>query len=128
MNGTGLVRASSSPDHDPSGRLIPVARVPRLRALAWSADHLYASRGYHLVRAHIADLATHERWQPVAAFRPQLHRRVSVINRLTARLFRDGFHALAILPSGALIAAVPRAIVTLRPGESEFHETHRILR
>ena len=47
---------------------------------------------------------------------------------LTARLFRDGFHALAILPSGALVAAVPKAIVTLRPGDTEFRQTHAILR
>jgi hypothetical protein len=50
------------------------------------------------------------------------------MNRLTARLFRDGFHALVVLPSGALVAAAPGAIVTLRPGETEFRRTHRILR
>jgi len=81
-----------------------------------------------MVRARIDDLATDERWQPVAAFRPELRRRLSVINGLTARLFRDGFHALAILPSGALVAAVPRAIVTLWPRDSEFRITHHILR
>ncbi len=67
-------------------------------------------------------------WQPVAGFRPAWRRRFSVINRLTRRLFRDGFHALAVLPSGGLIAAVPGAIVTLRPGETEFRRTHTILR
>ena len=49
-------------------------------------------------------------------------------NRLTARLFRDGFHALAFLPSAAIIGAVPGSIVTLRPGESEFRQTHAITR
>ncbi len=34
-------------------RLIRVARFPGLRALAWSGDQLYASRGYQLVRARI---------------------------------------------------------------------------
>jgi hypothetical protein len=29
-------------------------------------------------------------------------------------LFRDGFHALAVLPSGGFVAPVPGAIVTLR--------------
>jgi hypothetical protein len=51
-----------------------------------------------------------------------------VTNRFTARLFRDGFHALALLPSGAIIGAVPGSIVTLGPGESEFRHTHAITR
>ena len=67
-------------------------------------------------------------WQPVATFRPTWRRRLSVMNALTARLFRDGFHALAVLPSGGLVAAVPGAIVTLRPGETEFRPTHVITR
>jgi hypothetical protein len=67
-------------------------------------------------------------WQPVAHFRPSLRRRVSVTNRFTARLFRDGFHALAVLPSGTIIGAIPGSIVTLRPGESEFRQTYAITR
>jgi hypothetical protein len=47
---------------------------------------------------------------------------------MTARLFRDGFHALAVLPSGGFVAAVPRAIITLSPGASEFRVTHTIAR
>jgi hypothetical protein len=50
------------------------------------------------------------------------------MNRLSARLFRDGFHALAIHSSGSVIAAVPRAIITLRRGESEFRRTYAIIR
>jgi hypothetical protein len=113
---------------DLHGRLVHVARFPRLRALAWSGHHLYASRGYQLLRATIQAPSASVTWQPVATFRPALRRRVSVINRLTARLFRDGFHALAVLSSGGLIAAVPGAIVALRPGETEFRSTHTILR
>jgi hypothetical protein len=122
---------------DGTGRLTRVARFPRLRAVAWAADHLYASRGYQLLRARIDDIDINRNtndpsaslsWQPVAAFRPALRRRLSVMNRLTSRLFRDGFHALAVLPSGALVAAVPGAIVTLRPGETEFRRTHTVLR
>jgi len=115
---------------DGTVRLTRVARFPRLRALAWASDHLYASRGYQLLRASISinDPSASLSWQPVAAFRPALRRRLSVMNRLTARLFRDGFHALAALPSGGLIAAAPGAIVTLRPGETEFRPTHTILR
>jgi hypothetical protein len=113
---------------DQSGRLVRVARFPRLRALAWCGDHLYASRGYRMMRARIHEPSNSLAWERVAEFHPELHRRSSVVNRLTARLFRDGFHALAVLPSGVLVAAVPGAIVTLRPGETELRRTHTILR
>jgi len=119
---------SNEASSDGTGGLTRVARFPRLRALAWAADHLYASRGYQLLRAKISDPSDHLPWQPVASFHPVLRRRLSIMNRLTARLFRDGFHALAVLPSGGLIAAVPGAIVTLGPGATEFRRTHTILR
>src|SRR5579863_3160274 len=111
---------SSAPDQNRT--LLRAARFPGLRALAWSGDQLYASRGYQLLCARIQN-ASAITWQPVATFRPTLRRRLSVRTNLTARLFRDGFHALAVLPNGALVAAVPGAIVTLRPSESEFHAT-----
>ena len=103
-----------------------VARFPRMRVLAWSGDTLFASRGYELVRATMDD-PQKATWQPVARFRPPWRRRFSVQNKLTARLFRDGFHALAVLSSG-LVAAVPGAIVTLHGDEPEFHVTHTIKR
>ena len=111
-----------------SGSLTRAARFPGLRALAWSGDVLYASRGYEVVSARIHNSIPAVTWQPVAEFCPDWRRRVSVKNRLTARLFRDGFHALAVLPAGGLVAAVPGAIVTFRPGESEFRRTHTIVR
>lgn len=120
--------ASITPNHDSNWSLVRAARVPHLRALAWSGDLLYASRGYELVRARIQDPSASLIWQPVAAFRPEGRRRLSVRSRLTARLFRDGFHALAVLPSGGLVAAVPGAIVTLGPNEKEFRTTHSITR
>src|SRR5260370_906903 len=92
---------------DLHGRLIGVARFPRLRALAWSGDQLYASRGYKLMRANVQNPSDDLTWQPVAQFYPEWRRRLSVINGLSARLFRDGFHALAVLPSGGFVAAVP---------------------
>jgi len=113
---------------DLQGHLVGVARFPRLRALAWSRDQLYASRGYQLLRASVQDPSSAFIWQPVADFQPDWRRRFSVMNGLSARLFRDGFHALAVLPSGGLVAAVPGAIVTLRPSESEFLRTHSIVR
>jgi len=119
-----MTAPSSTPDRNPA--LLRAAHFPGLRALAWSGDQLYAARGYELLRARILN-ASDLTWQPVAQFRPGLRRRVSVRTRLTARLFRDGFHALAIHSSGSLIAAVPGAIITLRPGESEFRRTHAII-
>ena len=109
-------------------QLIRVARFRGLRVLAWSGDQLYASRGYQLLRATIQNPADNLAWQPVAVFHAHWRRRISASNTLTTRLLRDGFHALAILPSGALVAAVPKAIVVLRPGDTEFRKTHAILR
>jgi hypothetical protein len=111
----------------PPTPLTLAARFPGLRALAWSGHHLYASRGYELLRARVED-ARHITWQPVANVRTSLRRRLSVTNRFTARLLRDGFHALAILPSGAIIGAIPGSIIALRPGESEFRQTYPITR
>jgi hypothetical protein len=108
--------------------LTRVARFPGLRALAWSGSDLYASRGYKLLRARIENPSDNLKWQNVAQFHPAWYRQLSVTNRLTARLLRDGFHALAVLPSGGIVAAVPGAIITLRPNESEFRITHRITR
>jgi hypothetical protein len=112
----------------PNGGLLRAARFPKLRALAWDGDHLFASRGYQLLRARIQNPSDRVTWQAVARFRPALRRRLSVNNRLTVRLFRDGFHAVAVLPSGGVVAAVPGAIITLRPNESEFRLTHAITR
>lgn len=116
---------------EPEWELARVARFPRLRALAWLQDHLYASRGYQLLRAEISQgmiSSANLAWQPVAKFRPTWWRQGSAAIRLTSRLFRDGFHALANLPSGGIVGAVPRAIVTLRPREDEFRVTHPITR
>jgi len=108
--------------------LARVARIPGLRALAWRDDVLYSSRGYELVRARIHDAERGLNWESVAKFQPPLKRRISVLNRLGARLFRDGFHALAVLPGGALVAAVPGAIIICHPNESDFFVTHAITR
>ncbi len=105
----------------------PLVRMPELRALAWDRDWLYASRGYQLLRARVQD-PTHLNWEQVAEYRPPWKSRLSAANRLASRLFRDGFHALAILPSGALVAAVPGSVITLSPGETRFRQTHAITR
>lgn len=125
--------ASRSLPYEQSWSLTRAARFPGLRALAWSGDQLYASRGYHLLSAKIEISTDNLAWQPVAQFHPAFKRRLSVTTRITARLFRDGFHALAVLPSGGLVAAVAGAIVTARPNEpesrvTEFRMTHAITR
>ena len=76
-------------------KLSRIARLPKLRALAWSDDVLYASRGYDLVRAKIDSNFQLINWQSVATFNPGWKRKLSSAHPLTTRLFRDGFHALA---------------------------------
>jgi hypothetical protein len=121
------IEPKSDSQHQAS-TLTRVARIRGLRALAWCDDVLYASRGYELLRAQVNDAERGPNWETVAKFQPPLKRRISVQNRLSARLFRDGFHALSVLPDGALIAAVPGAIITCDCNESEFHVTHAITR
>ncbi len=104
------------------------ARLPGMRALAWSEDTLYASRGYDLLRTRMEDPARTLDWELVGNYRPSWKRMLSVRNRLTARLVRDGFHALAVLPTRDLVAAVPGAIVTKRANERQFCATHKITR
>jgi hypothetical protein len=109
-------------------RLCRFAAFSGLRVLAWRDDVLYASRGYTLLRATITAASRRVEWEPVGEARPQWWRKLMSTSRLSARLCRDGFHALAILPSGEVIAAVPHAIGTLSHGEREFRTTHRVLR
>jgi hypothetical protein len=106
---------------------VRIAAFPRLRALAWHNDILYASRGYTLLRARM-QITTAFAWDKVGQYRPATWRSISSSFRLASRLFRDGFHALASLSSGHLVGIVPHAIVTLAPGETEFHLSHKVLR
>jgi hypothetical protein len=81
---------------------------------------------YQLLRGSVSGTQTH--WQTVGQYHPPGWRAVTSKNRLAARLVRDGFHALCMTPGGYFVGAVPGAIVTLKPGQSEFEVTHRILR
>ena len=117
--------ATISADQHPL-KLTPVARIPRLRVLAWDGDVLYASRGYQLLRSRPDEAPL--RWEPVASFAPARWRRLTALHRISSRLVRDGFHAIAALPGGNLVAALPGAIATLTHGEAEFRVTHRIAR
>jgi len=110
----------------PELRLSRIARFPGLRALAWHGNILYASRGYELLAAAMDENPIC--WQRLATYNPTWWRNLTVRRRLSLRLFRDGFHALAVLPSSDLIAAVPGAIVIRFPGEPHFRVSHKILR
>src|ERR1700693_385803 len=92
----------------PSAGLRRVARFPRLRALTWTDDTLYVSRDYDLLRTKISPgqiPSDNQLWEPVAACHPPYWRRWTVHTNLSSRLARDGFHALAVLPSGGMVAA-----------------------
>jgi hypothetical protein len=106
--------------------LAEVAAFPGLRALAWENDVLYASRGYSLFRAKVT--AQRIEWEHVARHHPVWWRNLSASSRLFFRLCRDGFHALAVLSSGHLVAAAPNLILTLAPGEKQFRAVHKIHR
>lgn len=106
--------------------LSPVTSLPRMRALAWNDDELYASRGYQLSRIKVIDGRAEV--SPVAEYEPAWWRKATASSRLTSRLVRDGLHALAVLSTGHLVAAVPGAVVSLSPGKSRFEVTHRVLR
>lgn len=108
-----------------------IARFPRLRALAWSGDTLYASRNYELLRSKILPgeiPSDRQPWERIATFNAPYWRLLTSRANLTSRLVRDGFHALAILPSNAMVAAVPGAIITRRPNGATFQITHKIIR
>jgi hypothetical protein len=106
--------------------LLPVAAYADLRVLAWDGPLLYASRGYELLRAQFQ--GSEIMWSQVARYRAPYWRCVTAKSNLTFRLFRDGLHALAVLSSGHLVAAVPGAIATLLPGENQFRVSHKLLR
>jgi hypothetical protein len=119
-------RDGSTPKTASKLSLTCIARFPKTRVLAWNGEVLYASRGYRLLRSRPAE--TSIQWEEVARFSPVWWRKLTSANRLGYRLMRDGFHALVVLPSGELIAALPGAIATLRPGEREFQVTHVLQR
>ena len=107
-----------------------MARWRGVRALAWNGDVLYACRGYHLVSLRTAQVqrAICPEWEPVAHFHPPWWRNLTSQTRLTYRLVRDGFHALAVLEDETMIAALPGAIATRDPESPEFKTTHKIRR
>jgi hypothetical protein len=110
-----------------SFRLSLLASFPATRVLTWSKNSLYASSEYRLIRADFYE-KNGIVWSPVAQYRPSWIRSWSSRSRLAERFLRDGFHALAVLSSGHIVAAVPHAIVTLEPGDFEFRSSFQIRR
>lgn len=104
-----------------------LASYPRMRVLAWNADVLYASHGYTLLKARPTSAGPLQ-WQQVATAHTEWWRTLTCRNNLSARLVRDGFHALAVHPSRNLVAALPGAIVTLVEGDDRFRISHQIVR
>ena len=118
--------SGAAPDPAPAWALERAAVFPRMRALAWDGAVLYASQAYTLLGA---DMTTAQpEWKIVGCFRPAWWRNLSATLPLSFRLFRDGFHALAVLPSGHFVAAIPGAIISLAPGETEFRISHKMER
>src|SRR5258708_1179154 len=117
-------RIPSTPAPSSAVTLRRVAAYPQTRVLTWDGDCLYACRGYEVVRLR----AGVSGWQSVAQFRPPWWRTITSSFNLTYRLVRDGFHAFAVLSDGTMTGAVPGAIVTRRPGETEFRVTHSVTR
>src|SRR5947207_14779021 len=121
------LRASAMPSTSPWS-LARIASFPGLRALAWNDDVLYSSCGYALFRGRISTTGMDVDWQPAGAYRPARWRTLTSSSRLSFRLFRDGFHVLAALPSGDVVAAVAGAIIGLPPAAREFRPTQCVLR
>ena len=105
--------------------LRPIARYRGIRVLSWEGDVLYACRGYQILRLCLGQQRWE--WQPIVRFRPEWWRDLTVRNRLTYRLVRDGFHALAVLEDGSMVGAVPGAIVTRFADRNDFRVAHHIL-
>ena len=103
-----------------------VTSFPKMRALTWNGDTLYAAHGYKLFSTRLNSEKIE--WREIGYFRPEWWRRISSRFALSYRLMREGFHALGITRDGNLVAAVPGAIITKPAGETEFRVTHRLLR
>lgn len=119
MDGNPLEAAASS-----AVKLRRVTAARGIRALLWDKDILYGCQGYRIVRLR----AGAPNWESVAPFRPAWWRTLTSRNALSYRLVRDGFHAFAVLPDGAMVGAVPGAIVTRPAHSAKFHVSHRMLR
>jgi hypothetical protein len=127
MSETSLAISASS-----ALKLRRIAAWRGIRALLWHGDVLYGCRGYQIIRLQVsAQIAESAHWEVAARFRPAWWRNLTSHNRLSSRLVRDGFHALAVLGQNrdeTMVGAVPGAIVTRTAHSGGFHVTHRVRR
>jgi hypothetical protein len=121
MDGSPLEAAASS-----AVKLRRAAAYRGIRALFWDGDILYGCRGYQIVRLQPNRPGSH--WLSVARFQPDWWRNLTSHTALSARLVRDGFHALTVVHDGTMVGAIPGAIVTRPAGTGEFRLSHRVLR
>ncbi|MFQ5889831.1 MAG: hypothetical protein ACE5JR_07235 [Gemmatimonadota bacterium] len=101
-----------------------IGRYVGVRALAWADGVLYAGKSYELV-AWSPDDPT---WRPVAIYAPGPLARLSSSNHLMSRLARHGYHALAPLPDGGMVAVLRKVIARLEPGGRRLEPTFRVRR
>ena len=106
--------------------LVKVGERRNLRVLAWQGRTLYASSGYKLLRTCPDD--PDAGWTEVGRFNAVWWRQFSSSLNPSYRLCRDGFHALATLSTGDLVAVAPKCIVTLPKDGKAFEITHHVTR
>jgi len=98
--------------------------IPGLVPLFADQEKLYASDGYTLKSS--SDDGTN--FETVAKYDPGLLARLRSSFRYSERLFREGFHALEVLPDGSMVGIVRKEIVYRAPGASEFQKVFHIER
>lgn len=96
----------------------------RLRVLHVHGDEVWAGRGLTLLHSKDGGAT----FQPLGHVPGHLAQRLLSRAELTTRLFRTGFHAVAPLPNGALIALICGAVLHLAAGAQEFRLAHPIRR
>ncbi len=95
-----------------------------LRVLHVDGTEVWAGRGLTLLHSADGGASFQERGRVPG----RLAQRLLSRNELTTRLFRTGFHAVAPLPGGALVAVVRGAVLHLRADAQEFELAHSIQR
>jgi hypothetical protein len=116
----GMAARESFPAHQPDLlNVISVAVFPRLRALAWRGDLLYASRGSSLLRARMKASSDAIEWQPLARYAPAWWRNPSASSRLAFRLFVMVFMPSRRSRPDTWSRPCPARFLLLLPGKAE---------
>lgn len=97
--------------------------LDRLRVLHAEGEDLYASHGLELFRSRGGGP-----FSPLAGAPGGWTARALAEAPLSARFLRAGFHAVAPLPSGDLVAVVRGALLYCARGEGRFEVAHQVRR